>query len=327
MFSALLDTCVLVPSRARDVLLEAASAGIYRPLWSSEILAELDRTLRVLQAKRGMAAEETEAYLVRLFRQMETSFPDALVTDWESVIGAVHLPDPGDRHVVAAARAGRADVIVTDNVADFPPGALPAPLIRKSLDEFLIDSLDLYPGQVISAVHAVARRTGRSGPTMTARDIATYLQARGMPTFGERLLATSTSQATREQRQPRIHRSTTSGIRRQSARPRPGYRARSLPVLSRVGHDAVVGTAGAGAAVTWRCAGLPSPGPVSKAGSGLSPPPWTGGKPRSAPGTGSRLAGKKRGRAGPTLRCSVTPVSNWPAVMSSPSSTAGPCPN
>ena len=94
MFSALLDTCVLVPSRARDVLLEAASAGVYRPLWSSEILAELDRALRLLQARRGMAPEETDAYLVRLFRQMETSFPDALVTDWESLLDAVQLPDP-----------------------------------------------------------------------------------------------------------------------------------------------------------------------------------------------------------------------------------------
>ena len=189
MFSALLDTCVLVPSRARDVLLEAASAGVYRPLWSSEILAELDRTLRLLQARRDVAPEETEAYLVRLFRQMETSFPDALVTDWEPLLDAVQFPDPGDRHVVAAARAGRADVIVTDNAADFPPGALPTPLIRQSLDEFLLDSLDLYPGQVVSAVHAVAGRTGRSGPAMTARDIAAYLQARGAPAFGERLLA------------------------------------------------------------------------------------------------------------------------------------------
>jgi hypothetical protein len=120
---------------------------------------------------------------------METAFPDALGTDWAPLLDAVRLPDPGDRHVVAAARAGRAGVIVTDNVADFPLAALPAPLIRQSLDEFLLDSLDLYPGQVMSAVHAVARRTGRSGPAMTARDIAAYLQARGMPAFGKRLLA------------------------------------------------------------------------------------------------------------------------------------------
>jgi hypothetical protein len=45
LLSALLDTCVLVPSRARDVLLEIGSTGAYRPLWSAEILDELDRTL------------------------------------------------------------------------------------------------------------------------------------------------------------------------------------------------------------------------------------------------------------------------------------------
>jgi predicted nucleic acid-binding protein len=189
VFSTLLDTCVLVPSRARDVLLEIASTGAYRPLWSSEILAELDRTLRRLLGKRGVSPEETEAYLTRLFRQMETAFPDALVTEWELLAETIQLPDPDDQHVVAAARAGRADVIVTDNLDDFPPATLPAPLTRQSLDDFLLDTLDLHPELVVSAVRAVARRTGRSGPAMTAHDVAIYLQSHRMPAFGERLLA------------------------------------------------------------------------------------------------------------------------------------------
>jgi hypothetical protein len=116
-----------------------------------------------------------------------TGKPDALVADWEPLAETVKLPDPDDRHVVAAARAGRADVIVTGNLADFPPAALPGPLVRQSLDDFLLDALDLHPGPVISAVRAVAGRTGRSGPPMTARDIAAYLQAHSAPVCCERL--------------------------------------------------------------------------------------------------------------------------------------------
>jgi predicted nucleic acid-binding protein len=188
MASALLDTCVLVPSRARDVLLEIASTGVYRPLWSSEILTELDRTLRLLLARRGASPEKTDAYLTHLFRQMRIIFPDALVTGWEPLIATIQLPDPDDRHVVAAAWAGRADVIVTDNLADFPPAALPSSLTRQSLDEFLLDILDLHTAQVVTAVRAVANRTGKFGPPMTASGIAAYLSKHGTPAFGERLL-------------------------------------------------------------------------------------------------------------------------------------------
>jgi len=47
-------------------------------------------------------------------------------------------------------------VIVTDNLADFPPAALPASIARQSLDGFLLDLLDLHPGQVVTAVRAIA---------------------------------------------------------------------------------------------------------------------------------------------------------------------------
>jgi len=57
----------------------------------------------------------------------------------------VELPDSGGRHAMAAARAGRADVIVTGNVADFPPGAPPTPLIRRSL-ESSCSTRSTFPG-------------------------------------------------------------------------------------------------------------------------------------------------------------------------------------
>lgn len=90
--------------------------------------------------------------------------------------------------MVAAAWAGRADVIVTDNLADFPPASLPGSIVRKSLDHFLLDIFDLYPGQAVTAVRAIAGRTGRSGQAMTASGIAAYLSTHGTPFFGERLL-------------------------------------------------------------------------------------------------------------------------------------------
>jgi len=167
-FSAFLDACVLVPSRGRDVLLEVAVSGVYRPLWSPAVLDELTRTVRRLRERRDAVEDATDAYVGRLMRQMTQSFPNAMVEVWERIEGSIELPDPNDCHVVAEALIGRADVIVTDNTKDFPAERLPSPLFTQTLDEFLLDSLDLYPAAVISAVVNVAERTGRTGATAHA---------------------------------------------------------------------------------------------------------------------------------------------------------------
>jgi hypothetical protein len=85
---------------------------------------------------------------------------------------------------VAAALIGRADVIVTYNTKDFPANRLPSPLFTRTLDEFLLDSLDLYPAAVISAVATVAERTGRTGPRLTQMDVAGFLAGAAAPGFG-----------------------------------------------------------------------------------------------------------------------------------------------
>jgi len=137
-----------------------------------------------LRERKDAADDATEAYVGRLVQQMTQSFPDALVEGWELVEGSIELPDPDDRHVVAAALIGRADVIVTDNTKDFPADRLPAPLFTQTLDEFLLDSLDLHPAAVISAVVKVSERTGRTGPLLTPVDVADFLAETSASAFG-----------------------------------------------------------------------------------------------------------------------------------------------
>ncbi len=115
----------------RDVLLEVAAQGVFRPLWSSQVLDETERAIRDIRAKRGSDEEETAGYIARLRAQLAVAFPDALVIGWEPMVEIYDLPDPGDRHVVAAAVVGRADMVVTENVKDFPRSKLPNALFAE----------------------------------------------------------------------------------------------------------------------------------------------------------------------------------------------------
>lgn len=108
--SAVLDACVLVPISLADALLRIAEKGVYQPLWSDRILAE---------AQRAIGRIDPGTDVTKRFAAMRGAFGDALVTGWEELEAGISLPDKNDRHVVAAAIQGGADVIVTANVADF----------------------------------------------------------------------------------------------------------------------------------------------------------------------------------------------------------------
>jgi predicted nucleic acid-binding protein len=55
---------------------------------------------------------------------MNAHVRDALVDGHQSLIPALALPDPDDRHVLAAAIQCGADLIITFNLDDFPERAL-----------------------------------------------------------------------------------------------------------------------------------------------------------------------------------------------------------
>lgn len=94
------------------------------------------------------------------------------------------LPDPDDRHVLAAAMRGRADVIVTANVRDFPRETLaPLEIAVVHPDDFLLDQLDLTPRVVLEVLREQAAHT--RSPPLTSTDLLARLAKAGVPGFAD----------------------------------------------------------------------------------------------------------------------------------------------
>jgi len=123
-FRVVLDACVLIPYQLSDLLLRLAEAEIFVPLWSDKIMAEVNQNLPL---KLGVTPHKAQ----RRIDHMTTAFPLAAVEGYKDLIPAM-TNDPKDRHVLAAAVRGNADLIVTANLKDFPDAALEPTASRRS---------------------------------------------------------------------------------------------------------------------------------------------------------------------------------------------------
>lgn len=152
-YTAVLDACVLYPAPVRDLLLSMAHVGLYHPRWSEDIEAEW---VRNVLANRS---DLTSAQLARTCALMAAAVPDCLVENYRPMIDSLALPDPDDRHVLAAAIVGRADAIVTSNLRDFPQQEMRRHnLVAIHPDDFIADQLELRPLEALSAVKAMRER-------------------------------------------------------------------------------------------------------------------------------------------------------------------------
>lgn len=173
MFAAILDTCALWPSVQRDVLLSWAAEGLYRPLWSSAILAELEYHEAAKLVRRGVPDGEAAQRAQDLVAAMTNAFDDSCVTGWERLEGSYGLPDPDDEHLVAAAVVGNAGAIVTDNLRDLPRERIPAGIHIIRPAAFASDTVSLNPDLALSAVRTMSARLQR--PPRTVDEVLDHL--------------------------------------------------------------------------------------------------------------------------------------------------------
>lgn len=112
--TAIIDACVLYSAPIRDLVVRLAQAGLLQARWSDEIHEEWMRNL--LKNNPRVSRER----LGRTRFLMDAAIRDSLVTGHSQLVDSLTLPDPDDRHVLAAAIHSGAGLIVTFNLMDFP---------------------------------------------------------------------------------------------------------------------------------------------------------------------------------------------------------------
>lgn len=149
-FVVIIDANLLYPFTLRDTLLRAAARGFFQLRWSHEILDEMERNL----VEHAVMPADKAA---RLRAIMEAHFPEAEVSGYE-LLTPVMPNDEKDRHVVAAAVKGGAQVIATANLRHF--AELPEGIEAQGPDAFLCNLFDLDPPGFVEmlAEQAMVRR-------------------------------------------------------------------------------------------------------------------------------------------------------------------------
>jgi predicted nucleic acid-binding protein len=170
-FAIVVDANVLAGALTRNIILSLAEAGFFRPYWSFRILDEFERYC----AKRTGSPENAKKQRLRI----EAVFPEAIVGGIDAIEEGLNLPDLDDRHVLAAAIKAKAEVIVTENLKDFPVSEMELHDIQVlTLDQFVADILDLAGPEAIAALRLMRERF--ENPEITAQELILKVETLGL---------------------------------------------------------------------------------------------------------------------------------------------------
>jgi hypothetical protein len=174
ILTALYDASVLYPAPLRDLLIHLAGIGLFRARWSQQIHEEWINSL--LHDRPELSRERLE----RTRDLMNVAVLNCLVEGYESLIPALLLPDPNDRHVLAAAVVAGVDLIVTANVRHFPKQSLRKYDVEAlSPDCFIVGLIKVAPEQVCRA--AREHRRSLKHPPKSAEEYLETLRRQSLP--------------------------------------------------------------------------------------------------------------------------------------------------
>lgn len=173
-FTVVYDACVLYPAPLRDLLLRIAVSGLVRAQWTDRIL---DECFESLGSNRPDLPRES---LNRTRQRMCEAVPDCMVVAADLLSLNTQLPDANDHHVLEAAVACGAQVIVTFNLRDFPAKATaPFGVEAQHPDDFVLHSIGLRPVQMLEILDQQA--AALRDPPRSRDELLEVFIAQGLP--------------------------------------------------------------------------------------------------------------------------------------------------
>jgi PIN domain len=171
---ALFDANVFYGMTLTDLVMETARAGLCTARWTEAIHDEWTENLLKNQPLIARGS------LIRRRRAMNAAVRDAVVTGYEPLIPGLTLPDPNDRHVLAAAITAQCQVIVTSNLKDFPPVDLaPFKIVAVHPDPFFVDLMGHDVPAFLMAIKTILKRM--RNPPFTPDTYVAQLRKVGLP--------------------------------------------------------------------------------------------------------------------------------------------------
>ncbi|MFI7418416.1 PIN domain-containing protein [Nonomuraea sp. NPDC049684] len=177
MARVFVDTNVLFPFSLMDLMLAMTEDAVRTWVWSDHLLSEWERVIVREQHRSAHSAARIGAVIREFFADSRVS-----EDDYKHLIDQMEGPDLDDRHHMAAAMAGRARILVTWNVTDFPASFLGRHGVSVSTpDAYLRSLLNRSPREVLGVLARMA--AGKRRPPMTIRDVLAALDKAGVPGF------------------------------------------------------------------------------------------------------------------------------------------------
>lgn len=173
-FTVVYDACLFYPAPLRDLMVRLAQTRRFRARWTTQIHQEWVRALL------RNAPHLEPVLLERTVELINLAVPDSLVCGYEGLIERLNLPDPNDRHVLAAAIRVGAQAILTLNLKHFPSTILDEfDIFAGHPDDFILDLADLEPAVVTTV--AKQQRAALNNPPYSPEEFIATMRRQGLP--------------------------------------------------------------------------------------------------------------------------------------------------